>query len=175
MRARTCCTCWTSATRCTRSSQRSGRLEWAREECRRLEDSTDERDPELAYERLPRASSLDPRSRTVARELAAWRERTASAEDKPVGSILPDAALVEIAKRKPSHPDELEQIRGLHGGHLRRRGPELVAAVERGPAADPIAARGARSGFGAGRRAADRARRGGDPRAGARAPASHTS
>ena len=119
--------------------EQSGRLEWAREECRRLEDSTDERDPELAYERLPRASSLDPRSRAVARELAAWRERAASSEDKPVGSILPDAALVEIAKRKPSRPSDLEQIRGLHGGHLRRRGDELVAAVERGLEAEPIA------------------------------------
>ena len=78
-----------------------GRLEWAREECRRLEGATDERDPETAFERLPRAASLDPRSRAVARELAAWRERTASAEDKPVGTILPDPALVEIAKRKP--------------------------------------------------------------------------
>jgi ribonuclease D len=117
----------------------SGRLEWAHEECRRLEEATDERDPETAYERLPRASSLDPRSRAVARELAAWRERTASAEDKPVGTILPDAALVEIAKRKPVDAGALEQIRGLHGGHLKRRGPEIVAAVERGRAAEPIA------------------------------------
>ncbi|MGB2711626.1 MAG: ribonuclease D, partial [Conexibacter sp.] len=53
----------------------AGRLEWAREECRRLEGATDERDPETAFERLPRASSLDPRARAVARELAAWRER----------------------------------------------------------------------------------------------------
>ena len=117
----------------------SGRLAWALEECRRLEDATDERDPETAYERLPRSSSLDPRSRAVARELAAWRERTASAEDKPVGSILPDAALVEIAKRRPERPSDLEQIRGLHGGHLKRRGAEIVAAVERGEAAEPIA------------------------------------
>lgn len=115
-----------------------GRLEWAREECRRLEGATDERDPETAFERLPRAASLDPRSRAVARELAAWRERTASAEDKPVGTILPDPALVEIAKRKPSSPADLEQIRGLHGGHLKRRGGELVEAVERGRAAEPI-------------------------------------
>ena len=115
-----------------------GRLEWAREECRRLEGASDERDPETAFERLPRAASLDPRSRAVARELAAWRERTASAEDKPVGTILPDPALVEIAKRKPAQPADLEQIRGLHGGHLKRRGAELVAAVERGRAAEPI-------------------------------------
>ena len=117
----------------------SGRLAWALEECRRLEDATDERDPETAYERLPRASSLDPRSRAVSRELAAWRERTASAEDKPVGTILPDAALVEIAKRRPERASDLEQIRGLHGGHLKRRGAEIVAAVERGEAAEPIA------------------------------------
>ena len=115
-----------------------GRLEWAREECRRLEGATDERDPETAFERLPRASSLDPRSRAVARELAAWRERTAATEDKPVGTILPDAALVEIAKRKPDKQADLEQIRGLHGGHLKRRGSELIDAVERGRAAEPI-------------------------------------
>jgi ribonuclease D len=115
-----------------------GRLEWAREECRRLESATDERDPETAFERLPRAASLDPRSRAVARELAAWRERTAADEDKPVGTILPDPALVEIAKRKPAKPTDLEQIRGLHGGHLRRRGTELIAVVERGRAAEPI-------------------------------------
>jgi ribonuclease D len=118
--------------------EQKGRLEWAREECRRMEGASDERDPETAFERLPRASSLDPRSRAVARELAAWRERTASAEDKPVGTILPDPALVEIAKRKPSSVAELEQIRGLHGGHLKRRGGELIEAVERGRAAEPI-------------------------------------
>ncbi len=116
----------------------SGRLEWALEECRRLEDSTDERDPETAFERLPRANALDGRSRAVARELAAWRERTAAAMDKPVGTVLPDAALVEIAKRKPSAQADLEQIRGLHGGHLRKRGAELIEAVERGCAAEPI-------------------------------------
>jgi ribonuclease D len=115
-----------------------GRLEWAREECRRLEGASDERDPETAFERLPRAASLDPRSRAVARELAAWRERTASQEDKPVGTILPDPALVEIAKRKPTQAADLEQIRGLHGGHLKRRGAELIEAVERGRAAEPI-------------------------------------
>lgn len=124
----------------------SGRLEWAREECRRMEDATDERDPETAFERLPRSGQLDPRSRAVAREVAAWRERTASAEDKPVGTILPDPALVEIAKRKPASPHELEQIRGLHGGHLRRRGQAIVDAVQRGREAEPIAREARRPG-----------------------------
>ena len=80
----------------------SGRLGWAREECRRLESATDERDPFTAWERLPRIGQLDPRARAIARELATWREQTASESDRPVGSVLGDPALVELAKRHPS-------------------------------------------------------------------------
>jgi ribonuclease D len=120
--------------------------DWALEECRRMEGASDERDPETAYERLPRAGQLDPRSRAVAKELAAWRERTAQQEDKPVGTILPDPALVEIAKRKPGATGDLEQIRGLHGGHLRRRGQGIVDAVARGRDGEPIAREGRRPG-----------------------------
>ncbi|HKP91190.1 MAG TPA: ribonuclease D, partial [Thermoleophilaceae bacterium] len=51
----------------------AGRLGWAREECRRLEAISDERDPDEAWRRLPRVAQLRPRARAVARELAAWR------------------------------------------------------------------------------------------------------
>ena len=57
----------------------TGRLEWAREECRAIAASSDERDPDEVWRRLPRATGLDPRERAVARALGAWRERTASA------------------------------------------------------------------------------------------------
>jgi ribonuclease D len=117
----------------------SGRLEWAREECRRLEGATDERDPETAWERLPRVSQLDPRSRAVARELAAWRERTAASADRPVGSILADPPLVELAKRHPSTVGGLEQIRGLHPPIVKRRGQAILEAIARGREAEPIA------------------------------------
>src|SRR5437763_10820331 len=76
-----------------RRLESSGRLSWAREECRRLESATDERDPETAWERLPRIGQLDPRARAAARELAAWRERTAAAEDRPVSSVMAEPAL----------------------------------------------------------------------------------
>jgi ribonuclease D len=49
-----------------RRLRESGRLQWALEECRRLEDATDERDAESAWERLPRINQLDPRSRAAA-------------------------------------------------------------------------------------------------------------
>jgi ribonuclease D len=116
----------------------SGRLEWAREECRRLESATDERDPTTAWERLPRVSQLDPRARAVAQTLAAWRERTASELDRPVGSILADPALVELAKRKPSSTAGLEQIRGLHPPTVKRRGQAILEAIALGRDAPPI-------------------------------------
>ena len=116
----------------------SNRLEWAREECRRLESATEERDPESVWERLPRVRQLDPRSRAVARAVAAWRERTASGEDRPVASVLADPTLVEIAKRQPADPDRLAQIRGMHRSVVRRRGPAILEAVERGVADPPI-------------------------------------
>ena len=116
----------------------AGRLAWAREECRRLESATDERDPYSAWERLPRIGQLDPRARAVARELAAWRERTASAEDRPVGSVLADPALVELAKRHPSNLGALEQIRGIHPSGIRRRGAAMLDAIAAGLSSEPI-------------------------------------
>jgi ribonuclease D len=118
----------------------TGRLQWAREECRRLEEASDERDPELAWQRLPRIAQLNPRARAVARELAAWRERTAAAEDRPVSSVLGDAPLVEVAKRRPANLAALERIRGLQPSTLRRRTRDILAAVDRGQEADPLPA-----------------------------------
>jgi ribonuclease D len=118
----------------------SGRLQWAREECRRLEEATDERDPWLAWQRLPRIATLNPGARAVARELAAWREQTASASDRPVGAVLGDAPLVEVAKRRPATRQALERIRGLQPSTVRRRGEAILSAVARGLAAEPLPA-----------------------------------
>jgi ribonuclease D len=109
-----------------------GRLEWACEECRFLEDSSDERDLDTVFARLPRIRGLGPAAQTIARELVAWREQTAANADRPVQSILGDAPLVEIAKRKPSSTKQLEQIRGVNAASLHRRTSELLDAVHRG-------------------------------------------
>ena len=71
-----------------------GRLDWALEECRSLEDASDEREPETIFHRLPRVNSLEPSQRAVAFELVRWREETAHETDRPVPSVLADAALV---------------------------------------------------------------------------------
>ncbi|MGH2912335.1 MAG: ribonuclease D [Solirubrobacteraceae bacterium] len=115
-----------------RRLQEIGRLEWAHEECEYLEGVTDERDPETIFERLPRIRGLSAPSQGIARELVEWRERAAAERDRPVQSVLGDSALVEIAKRKPSSTRKLEDIRGVGQGSMRRRGEEILRAVERG-------------------------------------------
>jgi ribonuclease D len=109
-----------------------GRLEWAREECRALESSSDERDPPAVFARLPRVNSLDPGQRAVALALVEWRERLARESDRPVSSVLADASLVEIAKRRPQSIERLTQIRGVHEGTLRRRGRQIIEVVREG-------------------------------------------
>jgi ribonuclease D len=109
-----------------------GRLDWAREECHSLESSTDERTPQRMYERLPRLGRLNERARAVALELVEWREENARAMDRPTGYVLPDQALVELARRAPSSRAGLEQIRGLPVQTMHRRGDRLLEAIARG-------------------------------------------
>ena len=134
--------------------------------------------PTSAIPRRPgggcRASpGLDPRERAVARELAAWRERTAAAEDRPVGAVRarPDGRRAGQAPAAPTRR-ELAQIRGVDPDVVRRRArrhPRGDRARPRG-AADP-ARRGRAPRRPRPRRADDRARRGARarPRAGGRA------
>lgn len=115
----------------------SGRLQWAFEECEPLALSSDERDLDSIFSRLPRIRSLSAPAQTIARELVLWREQLAASQDRPVQSILSDAALVEIAKRRPSSLERLQHVRGVNPGSLRRRGQDLLDAVARGSSRPP--------------------------------------
>jgi ribonuclease D len=115
-----------------------GRLEWAREECVAIAEATDERDPDEVWRRLPRVSGLDPRERAVAQAIAGWRERTAAKEDRPVGAILRDPTVVELAKRQPKGRRDLSQIRGITPDVVRRRGEDVITAIQAGLQSDPI-------------------------------------
>jgi ribonuclease D len=114
-----------------------GRLEWAREECEPLAASSDERNVETIFARLPRVNGLSAGARPIARELVLWREQTAERQNRPVQGVLSDATLIEIARRRPTSSAELERIRGVGGGASGRRGEELLAAIKRGAAQPP--------------------------------------
>jgi ribonuclease D len=114
-----------------------GRLDWAREECLALEESSDERDPDRVYERLPRLGRLSDRARAVAREVVEWREDVARSMDRPPAYVLPDQALVELARRAPADRQGLEHIRGLPAQTMHRRGDRLLEAIARGREREP--------------------------------------
>ncbi|MHB1469080.1 MAG: ribonuclease D, partial [Solirubrobacteraceae bacterium] len=117
--------------------RRLERLDWALQECELIAASSDARDLETIFTRLPRIGSATPAVQAVARELTEWRERTAQRQDRPVQSVLPDAALVELAKRKPASINELTAIRGVPHGIARRAGSELLDAIRRGQRRPP--------------------------------------
>ncbi|HUA10490.1 MAG TPA: HRDC domain-containing protein [Solirubrobacteraceae bacterium] len=123
-----------------------GRLDWAREECEALSHASDERDIDAIVQRLPRSSALPASARAVARALVSWREEVAERRDRPVQSVLGDAALVEVARRRPRSIEQLERIRGV-GSLQGSRGRELLAAVVRGREAEPEDAPVRRAGF----------------------------
>jgi ribonuclease D len=108
-----------------------GRLDWALEECRPLSAVSDERDPQAIFERLPRVGGLNASARAVARELVEWREHTAERQNRPVQSVLSDAGLVEVARRRPASGEDLAKIRGVGGSAQGRRARELLDAVAR--------------------------------------------
>ncbi|MEV4418798.1 HRDC domain-containing protein [Patulibacter sp. NPDC049589] len=115
-----------------------GRLDWALEECRYLEDVSDSREPDLLFPRLPRIDGLDPAQRAVAYRLLEWREHEASEADRPPSTVLQDQTLVELAKRRPRDRERLQQIRGVTDATLHRRGDRLLRAIAEGRDYEPI-------------------------------------
>jgi ribonuclease D len=115
-----------------RRLEQAGRLEWARQESRAVERSSDERDADRLYRRLPKIGRLTDEQRAVARALVDWRDRTAEEADRPATSVLSDQSLVEVARMLPTDPQQLDHVRGLPAATLHRRGRDLVAAVAAG-------------------------------------------
>ena len=114
----------------------AGRLPWALEDNAALEDPRLYRtEPLDAWRRLKGLERLQPAQRAIAKLIAAWRESRAMKSDKPRGWILSDEALREIAERRPQSINELEQIRSVAEGTVKRQGEELLRLVSEGQAA----------------------------------------
>lgn len=111
-----------------------GRLAWAEQECELLlRRSRAPQDPDTAWWRIKESRQLRGRSRGVAQEVAAWRERRAAELDTPPRFVLPDMAVAAIAQRPPRSAAELAAVRGLDGRHLKGDlAPEILDAVDRG-------------------------------------------
>jgi ribonuclease D len=113
--------------------KRMGRTEWLQEELASYsrEDSY-VKDVRMLWTRVSRHRGLERHGLAILRELAQWREATASRRDIPRNRVIQDDILIDIARRRPEKPDDLKALRRLHPRELERSGVELVEAVRRG-------------------------------------------
>jgi len=114
------------------------RTDWLTEEMATLIDpATYEAHPEEAWRRL-KLRVKNRKGLAVLIELAAWRERTAQAQDVPRNRILRDEALYDVVSHAPTQTSDLAELRTLSRGFAdSARAKEIVAAVNRGLARDP--------------------------------------
>lgn len=110
----------------------AGRLRWAYEECERHR-RVRQPDVDAAWWRVKGFRQLRGTSRGVAQELAAWRETTAMAVDKPARRVLADEALAMLAERPPRTVRDMPTSRLFDARRLSADMLEgLMAAVGRG-------------------------------------------
>ena len=108
----------------------AGRRGWLDEESAALGDVSLYRvEPDEAWRRLKGLEQLDLPAFSVARSLAAWRERRAMARDLPRGWVLPDVAILELAVARPQTRDALTRVAAVPPGTAARAADELLAAV----------------------------------------------
>jgi ribonuclease D len=115
----------------SRRLERLERLDWAKEEFHRLVSAAIEEDPVVEkWRRLKGLGSLTRRQLAVVREIFHWREQTADRLNRPPRTLCRDDLIIEIARRNPTRPKELDVMRGLP----KRDHQAILLAVERGRA-----------------------------------------
>jgi ribonuclease D len=85
-------------------------------------------DPE-GWRRLKGARDLDAAGRQVLRALWLAREEQARAVDRPPFKVLAEQTMVDLARRRPLGPDELQRVPGVTPAVMRRLGSVIEDAI----------------------------------------------
>ena len=83
--------------------------------------------PETAWRQVS-ARGLDAPAMAALIELAAWRHRTAIALDRPLGQVLNEKLLIELARSRPRDGGGVRAVKGL-SSIAKSRADEIVAAI----------------------------------------------
>jgi ribonuclease D len=114
------------------------RASWAEPELKALSDEKLYKpDPDNAWQRIRGIQRMKPKPAALMHGLAAWRERTAIAENRPRQWILKDEALMDMAKQQPTDLASLAAIRGVGDALAKRHGAELLRLLGESSSAAP--------------------------------------
>ena len=86
--------------------------------------------PELTYLRIKMAWRLNDRQLAILKTLCEWRETKAQVRDVPRNRIIKEHALMEIAKRQPTHLSQLRNIEGITERMINSDGSTWLELVE---------------------------------------------
>ena len=85
--------------------------------------------PETAWQNVGGARGIDPSAHAALVALAAWRYRTAVELDRPLGQVLNDKVLIELAKQRPDDEGGVRAQKGM-SPIAKTRAKGIVAAIE---------------------------------------------
>lgn len=83
-------------------------------------------DPENMWKKIFAARKLEGKKLAVLKQLAAWREITARNQNRPRKWILPDQALIDMARRLPANKSDLLHIDKVGEKTISRHGDALL-------------------------------------------------
>ncbi len=107
-----------------------GRERWLQEDFNELTDpATYSIDPDAMWQRIKGNQHLKGVRTAILQKLAAWRERQAEQSDRPRRWIMKDEVLIELSRRQPKDIKELEGIRGLEPGTIKRNGAAILKLI----------------------------------------------
>jgi len=88
--------------------------------------------------RVKGAYDLTARQAAVLLELCRYRDQLASSQNRPLFKVINDSTLLSIAIMTPHNLGELSTIQGMSPKQVRRRGNNILRAVERGLKANAL-------------------------------------
>jgi ribonuclease D len=112
------------------AAQLDARLAWARAESALVAAdalAATQVTPETAW-RAVSVRGLDAQALAAIVALAAWRFRVATELDKPIGQVVNEKVLLDIARQRPTDEDALRSMKGI-SPLARKRAPEIIAAL----------------------------------------------
>ncbi|HET7499501.1 MAG TPA: HRDC domain-containing protein [Kofleriaceae bacterium] len=107
------------------------RLGWARAESAEVAAeavSAGNVTPETAWRQVSGLRGLDAPTLAAVIELAAWRQRVCVELDRPLGQVLHDKLILDLARHRPRDPSAIRSFKGI-SAIARQRAGDIVAAI----------------------------------------------